>query len=97
MSAAHWVSRQNQVAVAAVAHWNVRLEHRVQPEGPGQQPRLIIESAAANQPINLLQAYEVRLLMVDDVNDSLQRIAAVPTADALVDVPREQPHASGSS
>jgi hypothetical protein len=52
-----------------------------------KEPRLIIELASTNQPINFLKTHKIGLLMIDAINDSLQGVSSIPPADAFMDIP----------
>ena len=84
--------RKHEIAVGAIPHRHVRLEDRMAAEVAGEQPRLVVEAAAANVAIDLLQADEIGILRLDAVDDPRERIAAVAAADPLVDIPAEEPH-----
>ena len=57
-----------------------------------QQPGLIVELAAFDQPIDLLQADQIGIFSFDAIDHPLQRVAPIAAADALMDIPAEEPH-----
>ena len=55
-------------------------------QGLGQLPGLVVVPRPRHVAVHLLEADQVRVLLLDDPDDPLQPIAAVPSADSLVDV-----------
>ena len=92
MPARHGPPGQHEIAVGAAADGHVLLKHRMEAKRLGQQPRLVVEPAAADEPIDLLEADDVGVFRLDAVDDPLERVAAIPAADPFVDVPAEQSH-----
>ena len=88
---------QHKIAVGAAADMDIGLKHGVAAEVATQQPRLIVVVAAVHEPIHLLQADQIGILRLDAVDDPTQCVAAIPAADALVNIPAQQPHAACSS
>ncbi len=43
-------------------------------------------------PVHLLQTHDVRVLVLDDIDDPFQAISAVAPANAFVDVVAQEPH-----
>jgi hypothetical protein len=83
-------SRQHQIAIHAVLQADVRLiKPRIEPEVIGQQLRLIVAARTPYVTIHLLQADDVGVLRLDHADYALQAIAAIASADPLVDVVTE--------
>src|SRR5262249_19045934 len=57
----------------------------------GQEAGLVVVVRAADVVVNFLKANDVRALVLDDLDDSLELVAPV-VPYALVDVIAEQPH-----
>ncbi len=58
----------------------------------GKHFHLIVVMRTANVAIDLLQANDVGILVLDHPNDAFQAVAAIPAADALVNVITQQTH-----
>ena len=54
--------------------------------------RLIVVARAAGIVIDLLQADQVRILVLDDFDDPFQPVPPIASADAFVDVVTQEPH-----
>jgi hypothetical protein len=63
-------------------------------EVPRQQLALVVKTRAANVVIDLLQANQVGVLLLDHVDDARQVVAAIAAADSFVDVVAQKPHGS---
>ena len=84
---------RSEVAVAAVLQPHVELVkvgHGV--EGLGQLTRLVVVPRSPHVPIDLLEADQVGILVLDDLDDPFQAVAAVATADAFMDVVAQESH-----
>src|SRR5215212_504159 len=83
---------QDQVAVAPLLARDVQLIRVVlRPQLIGQQPRLVIVAGAEDVSVTFLKTYNVGALVLDDLDDPFEPVAAV-VAYALVDVVAEQAH-----
>ena len=58
-----------------------------------QHPRLVVKAAAAHVLVDLLQADQVGVLLLDYLNHASKVVAAVAPADSFVNVVAQQPHA----
>ena len=55
-------------------------------EGLGELPRLVVVPRPPDVAVDLLEADQVRVLLLDDPDDPLDAVAAVAPADPLMDV-----------
>src|SRR5271166_6114435 len=77
-------TREEKVAVAAVADGNVELiEIGGRFERLGQARRLVVVPRAPNAPVDFLETDQVGLFVCDDPDNPLEAIAAVAPANAL--------------
>src|SRR6266568_170261 len=87
--------RQDEIAVAARLVRAIHLKERVlEVKVLGHQPRLIVEARAARVVIDFLQTDQVRVLLLDHLQNPFQAVAPVAAADALVNVVAEKSHRS---
>src|SRR5205823_5371628 len=64
-------------------------------EAIGQQARLIVITRAAHMVIDLLQANQIGILLLDHVDDPFEVVAPVAPADSLMNVVAQKPHRPG--
>ncbi len=92
LPAAEGPTRQDEVAVAALAVWHVELiQMGCGAEALGQHRRLIVEARPPHVAVHFLQANEVGILLPNDLDNSFQPVAAI-AADTLVNVISQQTH-----
>lgn len=93
-----WVARQHGIAVAPLGETMLRREGEMLERCHFCQP-LSLKVAARRRPVvgDLLKKRDVRIDVVDDVRDSVQKVATIEPANPLVDIPTEnrQMHAAG--
>ena len=86
-------ARQKQVPIAAFFHFDIKLKKVSGGLKPFlQQGRLIMKPAAADVAIHFLQADDIWRFGFNDLQNPLQAIATISTADPLVDVVTQQTH-----
>src|SRR5262245_18608028 len=87
------VARKHEVAVAAQMLVDIELEAVV---GAFQvfreQHRLVVETRALVFAVHLLQADDVRLVLLDDLDDTFDTVKPVASSDAFVDVVAQDSH-----
>ena len=84
---------EEQIAISADLPMDVHLKRRAgELEMVGEQLGLIVIPRPACAVGDLLQADQVRLLAIDDLDDPVKPVSTVAAADALVNVVGQQSH-----
>ena len=84
---------KDQVAVAPVLQMHIhliKLTHRV--EMVGQKLGLIVKMGALDVPIDLLKADDIRIFLLDNVDDPVEAVPAILASDPFVDVVSKKSH-----
>ena len=86
-------SREDEVAIPATLEPNVELiEVRRRLEGLCQLPRLVVVPRPRHVAVHFLEADDVRVLLLDDPDDPLEAVSAIPPAYSLMDVIAQHSH-----
>jgi hypothetical protein len=92
VAATYWKPGEHEIAVTARSNWHIGLKNRMQLEGLPEQPGLIVIVAPFDKPIDFLKADKVWLFVIDAIDHPLERIPTISATNALVNIPRKQPH-----
>src|SRR6266446_6199455 len=88
-------TRQDQIAVTSLLVRTIHLKKRVfKVKVPGHHLRLVVEARPARVVIDLLQTDQVRVLLLDHLQNPFQAVAPVAAANAFVNVVAKKSHRS---
>ena len=82
--------RQDEIAVTAVLQLDVELKHvGSDVKGLDELTRLIVVPRSGDVAVDLLEADQVGVLILDDLNHPLQPVTSITPADAFMDIVAE--------